>query len=82
MKMKNKLIILMIITFVILLLNSCVFDARTKTPKSHKVVSDTHVVDELLMTEVSHGLHRITLDDGTTVLIYRGVESCTMIQLK
>jgi len=35
-----------------------------------------------IMGEIGHGLYKVKLDDTTTVLIYRGVESCTMIQLK
>jgi hypothetical protein len=34
------------------------------------------------MAEIGHGLYKVKVDDTTTVLIYRGVESCTMIQLK
>lgn len=45
-------------------------------------VNQQAVKDEHLMNSISHGLHKITLDDSTTILIYRGVESCTMIQLK
>lgn len=37
---------------------------------------------EKIMNEIGHGLYKVKVDDSTTVLIYRGVESCTMIQLK
>ena len=37
---------------------------------------------EKIANEVGHGLNKIQIDDSTTILIYRGVESCTMIQLK
>jgi hypothetical protein len=37
---------------------------------------------EEIMGEIGHGLYKVKVDDSTTVLIYRGVESCTMIQLK
>ena len=37
---------------------------------------------EKIIDEVGHGLYKVQLNDSTTVLIYRGVESCTMIQLK
>jgi hypothetical protein len=40
------------------------------------------LLDEHLMNDVEGGLHRITLDDSTVILIYRGTESCTMIQIK
>ena len=35
-----------------------------------------------IMDEVGRGLYKVKLDDSTTILLYRGVESCTMIQLK
>jgi len=38
--------------------------------------------DQLISSEVSHGLHMIKINDTLTVLLYRGVESCTMIQIK
>jgi hypothetical protein len=44
--------------------------------------SATPLKDEHLLNEVTHGLHKIQVDDSTTILLYRGVESCTMIQLK
>ena len=37
---------------------------------------------EKIIDEVGHGLSKVQLNDSTTILIYRGVESCTMIQLK
>jgi len=37
---------------------------------------------EKIMDEVDHGLYKVKLNDTTTILIYRGVESCTMLQLK
>jgi hypothetical protein len=37
---------------------------------------------EEIMGEIGHGLYKVKVDDSTTVLLYRGVESCTMIQLK
>jgi hypothetical protein len=57
------------------------------TPNKYPAPADRQVnqqalKDEHLMLDVSHGLHKITLNDSTTILIYRGVESCTMIQLK
>ena len=33
-----------------------------------------------LSDEVDHGLYEIKIDDSTTILLYRGVESCTMIK--
>ena len=40
------------------------------------------LVDYHMLEEISHGLHLIKINDSTQVLIYRGVESCSMIQLK
>lgn len=66
---------------IIALLSSC----TTTLDKAAPIVITPvpGVKDEVLSTEVaSHGLHRITINDSTVILIYRGVESCTMIQLK
>lgn len=46
-----------------------------KEPKSNIKI-------ETITGEVDHGLTKVTLNDTTAILIYRGVESCTMIQLK
>jgi hypothetical protein len=51
-------------------------------PEPKETITTSSIKDEHLMNEVSHGLHKIKINDSTTVLIYRGVESCTMIQLK
>ena len=37
---------------------------------------------EKLSEEIHKGLYKITIDDTVNILIYRGVESCTMIQVK
>jgi hypothetical protein len=44
--------------------------------------TDKSPISKKIGGEVSHGLHLITINDTTTILIYRGVESCTMIQIK
>ena len=51
-------------------------DPSTYLPK-HKVAIET-----LLKNQVNQGLHKITIDDTVHVLIYRGTESVTMIQIK
>ena len=51
-------------------------------PRTREVNSTRRIVDHHLMGEVSHGLHLIVIDDTTQVLIYRGVESCTMIEIR
>lgn len=71
--MKNIILFLSI-----LFITSC--GVNEKTSDVYK--SDSPIKVEHLMNEVSHGLYKVTLDDSTTILIYRGVESCTMLQLK
>lgn len=44
--------------------------------------NNQQVTVELLSGVVSPGLNKIQINDSTTILIYRGTESCTMIQLK
>lgn len=51
-------------------------EASTYLPK-HKVVREV-----LSNGQVNQGLHMITIDDTVHVLIYRGAESITMIQIK
>ena len=56
---------------------SCNVDTKDNTKEdSNKLKA------EEIMGEIGHGLYKVKVDDSTTVLIYRGVESCTMIQLK
>ena len=75
--MKNIILALSIMTLMV----SC--DNQKKTPVQKIVeVGKSPLVDEHIMSEVSHGLHKIKIDDTTTILLYRGVESCTMIQIK
>jgi hypothetical protein len=89
----NKIVtisnVLIVICYILLLtiMNSCSCSNKSSvwsgdvenselvsTPKFPKI--------EKLMYEVDHGLNKVQLDDSTTILIYRGVESCTMIQIK
>jgi hypothetical protein len=37
---------------------------------------------EMMSDEIAKGLYKITIDDTVHILLYRGVESCTMIQIK
>lgn len=52
----------------------------TPDPINKEVVNP--LVIKRLMHEVEHGLTEVKLNDSTTILIYRGVESCAMLQLK
>ena len=55
-------------------------DKLPPDPINKEVVNP--LVIKRLMHEVEHGLTEVKLNDSTTILIYRGVESCTMLQLK
>jgi hypothetical protein len=75
-----KTIIMILLTFTIM---SC-----DKPKYNYTKTNDVEVIDRYIpkkvriMGEVSHGLYKVQLDDTTTILIYRGVESCSMLQLK
>jgi hypothetical protein len=71
-----------ILAILLLGLASCNNAYQNQPPQKTYVISPTKVTDEFLMEEVHHGLHMITVNDTTKVLIYRGVESVSMIQLK
>ena len=61
------------------LLTSC----GCKYTKNNNVIkTDNKIKVEHLMDEMSFGLNKVVLEDSTTILIYRVVESCTMIELK
>jgi hypothetical protein len=76
--MKKVILLLLAITAA-----SCdIFEMPERPPEPKETITTSSIKDEHLMDEVSHGLHKIKINDSTTVLIYRGVESCTMIQLK
>lgn len=60
------------------LMVSCNVDTKVNNTKE----DSNELKSEKIMDEVGHGLYKVKVDDSTTVLIYRGVESCTMIQLK
>jgi glucose-6-phosphate-specific signal transduction histidine kinase len=48
-----------------------------------KNIKNTNNVEiQHIISEVDDGLNKIKLNDSTTILIYRGMQSCTMIQLK
>ena len=57
-------------------------DIKKTKEKSFMVKKEekTGVVIKKLSDEVDHGLYEIKIDDSTTILLYRGVESCTMIK--
>ena len=78
--MKNKAAIFIILsTLICLLLASC---KPSKAEQEQENPTNPNIKVEYLLTEVGHGLSKVQLNDSTTILIYRGVESCTMLQLK
>jgi hypothetical protein len=71
----------------ILTLTSCV--NYQPGQKNVDTFSDAHIPTttknvniEKLSEQVDQGLYKITIDDTTQILLYRGVESCTMVKLK
>lgn len=69
---------LLIIGFIISGLSSCL--SKELGEEVPTITSEIKV--EMLSEQINHGLYKITVDDTTQILIYRGVESCTMIRLK
>jgi hypothetical protein len=66
-----KTILAILLTSIMMSCDTKVSNTDSNEPKAEKLIG-----------EVGHGLYKVQLNDSTTVLIYRGVESCTMIQLK
>jgi len=70
-----KTILAILIT---VLMVSCNVDTKVNNTKE----DSNELKAEKIMAGIGHGLYKVKVDDTTTVLIYRGIESCTMIQLK
>jgi len=70
----------------ILILSTYIYFLKTSIKSTReesyqpKVEEKTGVIIQKISDEVQHGLYEIKIDDSTTVLLYRGVESCTMIK--
>ena len=70
----------------ILILSTYIYFLKTSIKSSReesyqpKVEEKTGVIIRKISDEVQHGLYEIKIDDSTTVLLYRGMESCTMIK--
>jgi hypothetical protein len=65
------------ISLLALTITSCSVNENVENPQELGLIKV-----ESLMGTVDQGLHKIQLNDTTTILLYRGTESCTMIQLK
>jgi hypothetical protein len=76
--------IILLVSITPLVLTGIIFmikgDKLPPDPINKEVVNP--LVIKRLMHEVERGLTEVKLNDSTTILIYRGVESCTMLQLK
>jgi hypothetical protein len=70
-------------TILAILITVLMVSCRPKVDTKDNTKEDSNEIkSEKIMNEVGHGLYKVKVDDSTTVLLYRGVESCTMIQLK
>lgn len=72
-----SIIPIIIVSVIMILLSAC---GAFNPPKEDNPTSEIKL--EKVMSEINHGLYKFQLNDSTTILIYRGVESCTMLQLK
>lgn len=79
-----KKILFLILTVSILVLQSCSGNQSKQTPTNDTthIGVTTNIQIQNLTGEVKHGLNKITISDTIQLLIYRGVESCTMVQIK
>lgn len=68
---------IVIVSVIMILLSAC---GSFNPPKEDNPTNEIKL--EKVMSEINHGLYKFQLNDSTTILIYRGVESCTMLQLK
>jgi hypothetical protein len=78
----NKFI--MFVVVVGALLFSVIISCNTpngNAPKTYIPKHKENFTIETLSDEVDQGLHKITIDDTVHILIYRGVESVTMIKI-
>ena len=62
-------------------LAACHDAQHSKEPSTH-IPKHKVSIETLSNHQVNQGLHKITIDDTVHVLIYRGLESVTMIQIK
>ncbi len=73
--MKELIGIISILT----LLSSC--DTPKTITKQNDIEAETGVKVQKLMETIEPGLFKVEINDSTTILLYRGVQSCTMIKI-
>jgi len=78
--MKIKLILLTLLLTSIMMSCTDTKVSNTVSNTDSSGVNEPKV--EKIIGEVGLGLSKVQLNDSTTILIYKGFESCTMIQLK
>jgi len=73
-----------LLIFITLLLLSCSQSTNRTVSKLDEDLTyhAGNIKIEKLSEQITHGLYKITVDDTVNILIYRGVESVTMIQIK
>lgn len=78
-----KILLLLLKILLLLLVFGTIALVLLKPHKRKKQIDlNQNIQIQKIASEVDHGLHKVTINDTTVVLIYRGVESCTMIQIK
>jgi hypothetical protein len=78
-KITLSLAVVLVLSFYIYLVKTSVKSSREDSYQP-KVEEKTGVIIRKISDEVEHGLYEIKIDDSTTIILYRGVESCTMIK--
>jgi membrane protein implicated in regulation of membrane protease activity len=73
------LAIMLILSTYIYLVKTSIKSTREESYQP-KVEKKTGANIKKISDEIDHGLYEIKVDDSTTVLLYRGVNSCTMIK--
>jgi len=73
-----------LLIFITLLLLSCSQSTNRTVSKLDEDLTyhAGNIKIEKLSEQITHGLYKITVDDTVNILIYRGVESVTMIHIK
>ncbi len=79
----KKIFIIILATFTFAAVaSSIIMNVSRKEKKKMDKIQVVDVIAERIMNEVGHGLYKVHVNDSVNVLIYRGVESVSMIQIK